>query len=336
MPRSARLDKPGILQHVIIRGIERRRIFRDDADREDMLDRLADLLPETNTACYAWAFLDNHAHFLFRSGPRGIAALMRRLLTGYVVGFNHRHRRSGQLFQNRYKSIVCQEDAYLKKLVAYVHLNPLRARLVGDMAALADYPYCGHGVLLGAWSVAWQDMGYVLRQFGPEIGAARRRYLEYVTKTAEMGKQPELVGGTVRRHIGGWEKVKARKGNGIERRMVDSRILGKTEFVESVLCEARQRLNRRYTLQRQGWNFERVLDRAAAIFDVASEQVLSRSRKRVRSEARSLACYWAVRELGLSTAELARRFEMTTAAVNYAVDRGERIAAERGLVLDGD
>jgi REP element-mobilizing transposase RayT len=334
MPRSARLDKPGILQHVIIRGIERRQIFRDDDDRDDMLDRLAGLLAKTGTACYAWAFLDNHAHFLFRSGPRGIAALMRRLLTGYVVGFNHHHRRSGQLFQNRYKSIVCQEDAYLKRLVAYIHLNPLRAKLVGDLAALADYPYCGHGVLLGAWSLAWQDAGYVLRQFGPELGTARQVYLEYVIRTAEMGRQSELVGGTVRRSLEGWKKVKPPKESGIERRMVDSRILGQAEFVESVLSEARQRLNRRYTLQQRGWDFERVLERAAAIFNVPTEYMLSRSRKRPRSEARSLACYWAVRELGLSTAELARRFEMTTAGVNYAVDRGQRIAAERGIVLD--
>jgi REP element-mobilizing transposase RayT len=77
MPRSARLDSPGILQHVIIRGIERRKIFWDDDDRQDLFERLADLLPKTRTACYAWAFLDNHAHFLLRSGPGGMATLMR-------------------------------------------------------------------------------------------------------------------------------------------------------------------------------------------------------------------------------------------------------------------
>jgi chromosomal replication initiation ATPase DnaA len=99
-------------------------------------------------------------------------------------------------------------------------------------------------------------------------------------------------------------------------------------------CRLTKGRERRYTLQQQGWDFERVLDRAAAIYELASDEVLSRSRKRARSEARSLACFWAVRELGLSTAEMARCFAMTTAAVNYAVDRGERIAAERGLVLD--
>jgi REP element-mobilizing transposase RayT len=101
MPRSARLDSPGILHHVIIRGIERRKIFWDDDDRQDLFERLADLLPKTRTACYAWAFLDNHAHFLLRSGPGGMATLMRRLLSGYAGKFNHRHKRHGQLFQNR-------------------------------------------------------------------------------------------------------------------------------------------------------------------------------------------------------------------------------------------
>jgi putative transposase len=98
MPRRARLDAPGVIHHVMIRGIERRSIFRDNNDRDDMIDRLADLLPATKTACYAWAFLSNHAHFLLRSGDGGLPTLMRRLLTGYAGRFNRRHRRHGQLF----------------------------------------------------------------------------------------------------------------------------------------------------------------------------------------------------------------------------------------------
>ncbi|KKK58644.1 hypothetical protein LCGC14_3042380, partial [marine sediment metagenome] len=130
MPRLARLDAPGVFHHVMIRGIERRKIFWNKKDREDFLDRLGKLLPETRTGCYGWAFLSNHAHFLFRTGKAPLSTLMRRLLTGYVLSFNKRHRRSGQLFQNRFKSIVCQEDIYLKELVRYIHLNPIRAGLV--------------------------------------------------------------------------------------------------------------------------------------------------------------------------------------------------------------
>jgi REP element-mobilizing transposase RayT len=113
MPRSARLDAPGVLHHIMIRGIERRKIFLNRKDYEDFLERLAQLLPQTKTGCYAWVLIPNHAHFLFRTGALPLASLMRRLLTGYAVGFNRRHKRAGQLFQNRYKSIVCQEEAYL-------------------------------------------------------------------------------------------------------------------------------------------------------------------------------------------------------------------------------
>ena len=113
MPRLARLDAPGVLHHIMIRGIERRKIFRDNKDRDGFLERLSTVLVETHTPCYAWALLNNHAHFLFRSGPSGISNVMRRLLTGYAVTFNRKYKRHGQLFQNRYKSIICQEDAYL-------------------------------------------------------------------------------------------------------------------------------------------------------------------------------------------------------------------------------
>jgi len=82
MPRLARLDAQGVLHHIIIRGIERRKIFRNDEDKDNFIDRLSNLLPQTQTACYAWALMSNHAHFLFRSGGAGMPTLMRRLLTG--------------------------------------------------------------------------------------------------------------------------------------------------------------------------------------------------------------------------------------------------------------
>ncbi len=82
MPRFARLDASGVLHHIMIRGIERRKIFRNDKDREDFLDRLSTLIPKAEASCNAWAFLANHAHFLFRTGNVPIATVMRRLLTG--------------------------------------------------------------------------------------------------------------------------------------------------------------------------------------------------------------------------------------------------------------
>ena len=120
MPRKARIDAPGALHHIIVRGIEKRQIFRDHADRQNLVKRLGDILGESQTPCYAWALLPNHFHLLLKTGYTPIATIMRRLLTGYAVYFNRRHRRWGHLFQNRYKSILCQENNYLLELVRYM------------------------------------------------------------------------------------------------------------------------------------------------------------------------------------------------------------------------
>jgi len=130
MPRQSRLDAPETLHHVMVRGIERRALFRDDQDRADFVARLAALAEQGALTVYAWALLPNHAHLLVRTGIRPLPRSMRRLLTGYAGAFNRRHQRVGHLFQNRYKSIVVEEEPYLLELVRYLHLNPLRAGVV--------------------------------------------------------------------------------------------------------------------------------------------------------------------------------------------------------------
>jgi putative transposase len=154
MPRQPRLDIPNVLHHVIVRGIERRDIFADDADKERFLARLSALLTKNSTKCYAWAFLTNHFHLLLMPTTVSLSETMRRLLTGYAVYFNRKYRRSGHLFQNRYKSILCEEEPYLLELVRYIHLNPLRAGMVYDLDKLDRYPWSGHAVLLGHLSPA--------------------------------------------------------------------------------------------------------------------------------------------------------------------------------------
>ena len=110
MPRQPRLDTPGALHHVMARGIERKRIFKNRFDKEDFLKRLAELCDAESLAVYAWVLIPNHFHLLVRTGSRPLASSMRKLLTGYVVNFNRRHKRYGHLFQNRYKSIICEDD----------------------------------------------------------------------------------------------------------------------------------------------------------------------------------------------------------------------------------
>jgi putative transposase len=128
---------------------------------------------------------------------------MRRLLTGYALWYNRTHRRHGHVFQNRFKSILCQEDVYLLELVRYIHLNPIRARLVEDMDDLGWYPYCGHSVMMGKLKKAWQHAEGVLGMFGEKVRAARRAYRAYVERGIGEGRRPDLAGGGLLRSSGG-------------------------------------------------------------------------------------------------------------------------------------
>jgi REP element-mobilizing transposase RayT len=149
MPRQARIDSPGLLHHIISRGLERRKLFQTTLDYNDFVNRIESSLSKSPNQLLAWALMPNHFHMLIRSGSGGITQFMRRLMSGYAISFNARHKRVGYLFQNRYKSIICEEDAYLMELVRYIHLNPLRAGIVKDMKGLKKYPYSGHAVLMG-------------------------------------------------------------------------------------------------------------------------------------------------------------------------------------------
>ncbi len=127
----------------------------------------------------------------------GLPKFMRRFLTGYAVTYNLRHLRHGHLFQNRYHSIVCDEDVYFRELVRYIHLNPLRAHLVSALSELDHYPWCGHAVLMGWMRNGWQDWKHALTWFGKSEEAARRAYRKYVEEGIAQGRHPELAGGGV-------------------------------------------------------------------------------------------------------------------------------------------
>ena len=112
MPRQARLDVPGALHPIMVRGLDKTNIFRDDEDKARFLERLGLNIEEGACSVYAWVLMDNHVHVLFKSGKDGISTVMRKLLTGYAQYFNRKHVRTGHLFENRYKSILCDEDTY--------------------------------------------------------------------------------------------------------------------------------------------------------------------------------------------------------------------------------
>lgn len=332
MPRKSRIDAPGALHHIIARGIERSRIFENNADRDNFLSRLGHILSDTKTACYAWALIPNHFHLLLRTGTVSISTIMRRLLSGYALWYNRRHRRHGHLFQNRYKSILCQEDAYLLDLVRYIHLNPLRARLVPDLETLDRYPYCGHSVLMAKINNKWQDTDKVLKLFGHKAGPARRAYRAFVEKAIGEGKRTDLTGGGLVRSAGGWAAVKALRVAKVFEKS-DERILGDGDFVESVLVAANEAMERKYDLQSRGFTLTKVAARVAEVLGVKPQDVWSVGRHHKIVQARSLFCYWAVRELGVSMASLSRRLNISVTAISKSVARGERLAMTKKYLL---
>ena len=291
MLRKSRIDAPGAFHHIIGRGINRQEIFSDKMDYGNFLDRLGDILGETKISCHSWALMPNHFNMLLKTGDAPISTVMRRLLTGYAITYNRRHCRCGHLFQNRYKSILCQEDPYLLELVRYIHLNPLRAKLVSDYRALSRHPYSGHSVILGHRNNDWQDVDYILRLFGDKETIARRRYSEFVQKGIGQGKRPDLTGGGLLRSQGGWAAVKALRRSGAYQKG-DERILGDGDFVGGVLSQAEEQFQQKYRMKAKGYDLEKAIQRVAEIMGMSSEEIMEPGKHRKRTRARSLLCYW--------------------------------------------
>ena len=321
MPRSKRIDAPGVLHHVIGRGIEKRHIFQDDADCDDFITRLAALVDGKALEVYAWALLPNHFHLLCRTSLLPLSTSMHRLLTGYVVNFNKRHRRHGHLFQNRFKSIVCQEDRYFKELVRYIHLNPLRSGLVRGLGALAVYPYAGHSALAGKLGRAWQDVDRVLSLFGRHPSNARRAYRKFVAAGMSMGRKPELVGGGLVRSLGGWSEVRALRRRG-DRPACDQRILGDGEFVCAVIGRMEERLRRNLRLSQSKPEIGCVCRHVCDAYEVSAGELCSGSRRRPVARARGALAWVAVKELGYSGADVARYLGVSTSCITRSVATG--------------
>jgi putative transposase len=328
MPRQPRLDTPGALHHIIARGNERRKIFEDKRDCEEFLVRLEDILSVGQTSCYAWALIPNHFHLFLRTGTVPIATIMRRLLTGYAMYFNRRHRRYGHLFQNRYKSILCQEDPYFTELVRYIHLNPLRAKVVDGIVALDKHPYSGHSALMGKVERKWQDTEYVLGWFGEGIRQGRSNYHDFIKEGVSMGKRPELTGGGLVRSAGGWMNLME-----MHRAKVfvkgDERILGQGHFVEQILQESGEAFEKKTLLKSRHWNLDKSAAHVAKLLGIDVSVVWSAGKYRHIVEARSLLCYWAVRDLGVSMTSLAKRLKLSVAAIAQSVKRGARLKQEK-------
>lgn len=328
MPRQARIDYPGAVHHVLVRGINHAAIFRDDDDRSRFLGKFSACLQSVSISCFAWALMPNHIHLLLRSNGGQLTLLMHKLLTGYAVYFNHRHDRVGYLLQDRFKSILCDEKASFRKLVRYIHLNPLKAGLVKDIWGLNRYPWCGHSVILGNHEADWQDAETVLAYFGRTREEALKQYMDYLLEGLLAGSEEDLESGGVIRSAGGWQGFQALRKGG-ERWRGDERILGDSAFVKHALALGKERQTVRHQREEEGWTLHKLAHYVGKVTGTARARIRLTKKHGLPARARALFCYWASQELGYRLTEIGEYLGITRQAVYAAIQRwSEPIAGE--------
>lgn len=310
MPRLPRLDIPGLLHHAICRGIERREIFKDEADYGNFLDRLARLAGEHRVKVYAFCLMPNHVHLLVKPLAVPLSTFMRRLLTGYAIYFNKRHRRAGHLFQNRYKSYVVEEDVYLLELIRYVHLNPVRAGIVSNLKELAAYPYSSYSSLMGKSKHGFCEREEVLQYFSKHPKAAKERLYEFMRDGIAEGKRDDLSGGGLKRSLAKLDP-ESRK----ERQAYDERILGTGLFVESVLKEVDKEKN----CGQEDVLLKMLLDEIAALHGLTVFELCSGSKRASVSKARNIVILFATKNLGIVPKKLSEVLNVAPSTVYDAI-----------------
>jgi len=325
MPRQARLDIPGALHHIMVRGINKAAIFDDDQDRQRFLERLEENIVKAKCSIYAWVLMTNHVHLLFKSGGKGISTVMRKLLTWYAIYYNHRHKRTGHLFENRYKSILCDEDNYLLALIRYIHLNPVRAGMVKTMDELDRYPWSGHSAVMNKRECLWMDTNYVLLQFNDTTRRARKAYRVFVQEGISMGRRPELTGGGLVRSLGGWSQVQSAQRTG-KKAECDERILGSGDFVTAIFKEAEEKQVRQFKIKRTGLTIAGIIEDECKSARISERELKNGSKRVVVRTVREKIARRAVDELGLTSAEIARNLGVCTSTVTRALSRSEKAA----------
>lgn len=183
MPRPLRIEFSGAVYHVTSRGDRREAIYEDDADWASFLEILGDVSGDFNWAIHAYCLMTNHYHLVVETPDANLAKGMRQLNGVFTQYSNRRHRRSGHVFQGRYKAILVDKDRHLLELARYVVLNPVRAHMVGDPS---DWPWSSYRAMVGAVDAPeWLCAEALLEHFGSRRGDAIRRFRVFVAEGIE-------------------------------------------------------------------------------------------------------------------------------------------------------
>ncbi len=259
---------------------------------------------------------------------------MRSLLTGYAGTFNRRHRRRGHLFQNRYKSIVCEEEPYLLELVRYLHLNPLRAGVVEDLPGLDRFAHSGHAALVGRRERPWQDTGEIWARFGGRRRVAQARYRAFVAEGLRHGRRTELQGGGLLRSAGGWAAVRALR-RGREAFTADERVLGGSAFVATLLREVDAQGKGRRGGRLRELSAGALITQVCRAVGASDAAVRSHRRTPEICRAREGIAYLWVEVLARSRRRLAEALGIRPESVYKAARRGRLAERRWGSILRG-
>ncbi|MBU1043184.1 MAG: transposase [Candidatus Omnitrophica bacterium] len=316
MARQARLDYPGCYHHVMGRGIDGLKIFYKETDKEDFLSRLKDIQKESSMKIHAWCIMDNHFHLLYQTEQTNLAAFMRKILTGYAINYNKRNKRRGYLFQSRYKSIVIDADEYYLPLVRYIHLNPVKAKVIA-MSKLKEYAWTGHREIMAKQKEIVIDSEEILGYFGHGKEIALKAYEEYIAAGVDK-EDKHLLGGV-------WEE--AVKMGKEDMPLSVKRILGGGDFAAEILsrCEEEELSCREFT------DADDLLYKISRLYNVARDALIEQKTKEVR-EARSVFMYLAVKKIGMSAKDAGRMLKIKESAASSGVNRGMIIEKEKGIL----
>ena len=250
MSRKPRIHHPGAVFHVILRGNARQDIFFDDEDRCRFFLLLQEGIERYGHRVLAFALLTNHIHLAIQVGTISLSRIIQNLSFRYTRWVNRRQGRSGHLFQGRYKSVLVDADTYLLELVAYIHLNPVRA---GMVERPDHYPWSSHRAYLGHETIPWLSPDYVLARFSANLEQARRLFHTFIVGRTGEGHREEFYG----------------KGS------LDSRFVGEDRFVEKVLWEANSLPVRRPSM-------EAVLEIVTRMYNLRAEDLCAANQQGTR------------------------------------------------------
>jgi len=206
MPRRPRFHTPSACFHVMLRGNEGNQIFFSDEDRIRLCLLIQQGVERFGHRIEAFCFMTNHIHLAIRVADVTISKIMHHLSFRYTQYINRRYKRTGHLFQGRFKSVLVDETKYLKELVRYIHLNPVRANIASDPLS---YAWSSHKAYMGIEEIFWLSKSVVLQSFHPNHDDAKLNYEKYVLKGIGIETAFDFKAGCIYGILGDDEFVKS-------------------------------------------------------------------------------------------------------------------------------